>query len=38
MIIKKKDKKIPLIIVPYWEKDNMESFLFEKLKEIGVLD
>lgn len=33
-----KDKKIPLIIVPYWEKDNMESFLFEKLKEIGVLD
>lgn len=27
--------KIPIIIVPYWKKDNMESFLIEKLKYVG---
>ena len=29
--------KIPIIIIPYWEKDNMESFIISKLNEIGVI-
>lgn len=29
-----KEHNIPLIRIPYWEKDNMECFLFEKLKGI----
>ena len=28
------DNNIPLIRIPYWEKDNMECFLFEKMKGI----
>ena len=28
--------KIPIIIVPYWEKDNMEFFIINELKKIGV--
>ncbi len=31
------DKNISLIIVPHWEKDNMEYFLFDALKELNVL-
>lgn len=27
-----KEKNIPLIRIPYWEKDNLECFLFENLK------
>lgn len=29
-----KQNKIPMIIVPYWEKDNMESFILSKINEI----
>ncbi len=45
-IIKNRDKakiayckknKIPIIIVPYWERNNMESFIKEELNKIGVL-
>lgn len=28
------DNKIPIIIIPYWEKENMESFLIQKISEI----
>lgn len=31
-----KNNNIPIIIIPYWEKDNMEFFIIEKLKKIGV--
>ena len=31
-----KENNIPLIRIPYWEKDNMEYFLFEKMK--GIID
>lgn len=29
-----KENKIPMIIIPYTEKDNMESFIIEKISEI----
>lgn len=29
-----KQNKIPMIIIPYWEKDNMESFILSKINEI----
>ena len=29
-------RNIPLISIPYWEKENMECFIIEKLSEIGV--
>lgn len=32
-----KKNKIPLIRIPYWEKDDMESFLFDKFVELGVI-
>lgn len=28
--------KIPIIITPYWERDNMESFIVSELNKIGV--
>ena len=31
-----KDNNIPLIRIPYWEKDNMEQFLLQKFKELHV--
>ena len=31
-----KDNNIPLIRIPYWEKDNMEQFLLQKFKELSV--
>ena len=31
-----KENGIPMIIVPYWEKDNMESFLIKELNKVGV--
>lgn len=31
------DNKIPLIRIPYWERDNMESFLFEELNKLGII-
>lgn len=31
-----KNNNIPLIIIPYWECNNMECFIIEKLKTIGV--
>lgn len=29
-----KNHKIPIIIIPYWEKDNMESFIIEKINNL----
>lgn len=29
--------KIPIIIVPYWERNNMESFIISELKKIGEI-
>ena len=29
-----KTQNIPIIIIPYWEKDNMECFLIKKIKEL----
>lgn len=29
-----KQHKIPVVVIPYWERDNMESFIISKLKEI----
>lgn len=31
-----KENKIPIIIVPYWERNNMESFIIDELNKIGV--
>lgn len=33
-----KDNNIPLIRIPYWEKRNMEYFLFDKFKKLGILN
>ena len=27
---------IPLIIIPYWEKDNMKNIIISKLKELNI--
>ena len=32
-----KENKIPLIRIPYWEKENMEYFLFDKFKELNLI-
>ena len=29
---------IPLIRIPYWENQNMESYLFDKLVEYGAIE
>ena len=31
-----KKQNIPLIRIPYWERDNMECFLFEEFKKLGM--
>lgn len=31
-----KDHMIPMIIIPYWERNNMESFIIKELKKLGV--
>ena len=31
-----KEHGIPLIEIPYWEKDNMRDFLIDKWKEINL--
>lgn len=31
-----KDNNIPLIIIPYWEKDNMRNFILEEIKKKGL--
>ncbi len=31
-----KNHNIPIIIVPYWEKNNMEDYILDKLKEIEL--
>lgn len=33
-----KNNNIPLIRIPYWEKNNIESFLYQKLFENGSLN
>ena len=32
-----KDNNIPLIRIPYWEKDNMQTFLFDELVKYGAI-
>lgn len=32
-----KDNNIPLIRIPYWEKDDMEYFLFDELKKYKAI-
>ncbi len=32
------DNKIPLIRIPYWEADNMESFLFDEMVRYGAIE
>lgn len=32
-----KDNKIPLIEIPYWEFDDLEYFLFDKLVKLGII-
>ena len=32
------DHHIPLIRIPYWEKENMECFIFDKLVEYGAIE
>lgn len=32
------EHNIPLIRIPYYEFDNMESFLFEELKKLNIVD
>lgn len=31
-----KNNNIPIIIIPYWERNNMENYILEKLKEIKL--
>ena len=31
-----KNNNIPIVIVPYWEKDNMENYIINKLNEIKI--
>lgn len=31
-----KNNNIPMIIIPYWKKDNMEGYIINKLKEIKI--
>ena len=33
-----KDKNIPLIRIPYWEKDNMEYFLFDEMVKYKAIE
>lgn len=33
-----KNNNIPLIRIPYWERDNMEYFLFDEFVKIGILE
>ena len=33
-----KNKNIPLIRIPYWEKDNLEYFLFDRLVKFGLIE
>ena len=33
-----KENNIPLIRIPYWEKDNIESFLFDELVKLKVIE
>jgi hypothetical protein len=33
-----KNNNIPLIRIPYWERDNMEYFLWDELVKFGVIE
>lgn len=33
-----KNNNIPIITIPYWEKNNMECFILEKLKELKIIN